>query len=74
MSHLIALWRWLIPRLSRDPGETRSQRIFRRIRIGIVIAACLVTLQSVLLVFSGVYRRPNEDAVNSAGAVVKWRR
>ena len=51
MSHLIALWRWLIPRLSRDPGETRSQRVFRRIRIGIVIAACLVTLQSVLLVF-----------------------
>jgi len=59
VSHLIALWRWLIPRLSRDPGETRSQRIFRRIRIGIVIAACLVTLQSVLLVF-GAWRNDRQ--------------
>jgi Protein of unknown function (DUF3592) len=53
--HLIALWRSLIPRLYRDPNETRSQRVFRRIRVGIVIAACLVTLQSVLLVF-GAWR------------------
>jgi uncharacterized protein DUF3592 len=59
VSHLIALWRWLIPRLSRDPGETRSQRVFRRIRIGIVIAACMVTLQSVLLVF-GAWRNDRQ--------------
>jgi len=59
VSYLIALWRWLIPRLSRDPGETRSQRVFRRIRIGIVIAACLVTLQSVLLVF-GAWRNDRQ--------------
>ena len=59
MSHLIALWRRLIPRLSRDPGETRSQRVFRRIRIGIVIAACMVTLQSVLLVF-GAWRNDRQ--------------
>ena len=45
----------MIPRLSREPNETRSQRIFRRIRIGIIIAACLVTLQSVLLV-AGAWR------------------
>ncbi len=31
-------------------------------------------MQSLLLVFSGTYGRPNEEAVNSAGAVVKWRR
>jgi hypothetical protein len=55
----IRLWRWLIPRLSGDPGETRSQRVFRRIRIGIVLAACLVTLQSVLLVF-GAWRNDRQ--------------
>jgi hypothetical protein len=59
VSYLIAWWRWLIPRLSRDPGETRSQRVFRRIRIGIVIAACMVTLQSVLLVF-GAWRNDRQ--------------
>jgi uncharacterized protein DUF3592 len=53
------LRRWLIPRLARDPGETSTQRIFRRIRIGIVIAACLVTLQSVLLVF-GAWRNDRQ--------------
>jgi hypothetical protein len=31
-------------------------------------------LQSLLLVFSGAYGRPNEESLNSAGAVVKWRR
>jgi hypothetical protein len=40
----------LIPRLAPDPTETQAQRTFRRIRIGIVLAACLVTLQSVLMV------------------------
>ena len=53
------MWRTLIPRLYRDPNETRSQRIFRRIRIGIVIAACLVTLQSVLLVL-GAWRNDRQ--------------
>jgi hypothetical protein len=53
------LWRWLIPRLTRDPSETRSQRVFRRIRIGIVLVACLVTLQSVLLVF-GAWRNDRQ--------------
>lgn len=49
------MWRSVIPQLSGEPTETRSQRVFRRIRIGIVIAACLVTLQSVLLVL-GAWR------------------
>ena len=59
MTKLIALWRFLIPRLQRDPDETMSQRVFRRIRIGIIVAACLVTLQSVLLVF-GAWRNDRQ--------------
>jgi hypothetical protein len=49
------LWRKLVPRLTRDPNETRSQRTFRRIRIGIVLLASLVTLQSALMV-AGAWR------------------
>jgi hypothetical protein len=45
----------VFPRLSANPQETRAQKIFRRIRIGIVIVACLVTLQSVLMVL-GAWR------------------
>jgi hypothetical protein len=52
---VIALWRKLVPRLTRDPNETRSQRTFRRIRIGIVLLASLVTLQSALMV-AGAWR------------------
>jgi hypothetical protein len=59
VKYLIALWRTLIPRLHRNPNETRLQRVFRRIRIGIVIAACLVTLQSVLLVL-GAWRNDRQ--------------
>ncbi len=36
-----------------------SRKVFRRIRIGIVIAACLVTLQSVLLV-AGAWRNDRQ--------------
>jgi hypothetical protein len=53
------LVRSVIPHLSGQPGETRSERIFRRIRVGIVIVACLVTLQSVLLVF-GAWRNDRQ--------------
>jgi hypothetical protein len=44
------LARKLVPRVYPSPDETRRDRIVRRIRIGILIAACLVTLQSVLMV------------------------
>jgi hypothetical protein len=53
------LWRRLIPQLSADPSETRSQRVVRRIRIGLIVAACLVTLQSALLVF-GAWRNDRQ--------------
>ena len=55
----INLVRKLVPRLSPDPDETRSQRVFRRIRMGIVIAACLVTLQSALMVM-GAWRNDRQ--------------
>ena len=59
MKRLNALAHRLFPRLSVEPNETRSQRILRRIRVGIVVAACLVTLQSVLLVL-GAWRNDRQ--------------
>jgi hypothetical protein len=55
----IALVRKLLPRLAAVPNETRRQRILRRVRIGIVAVACLVTLQSVLLVL-GAWRNDRQ--------------
>ncbi|MCV7191079.1 DUF3592 domain-containing protein [Mycolicibacterium thermoresistibile] len=48
-----------MPHLYGEPGETRSQRILRRVRIGLVIAACVITLQSVLLVV-GAWRNDRQ--------------
>ncbi|VEG51669.1 putative transmembrane protein [Mycolicibacterium aurum] len=56
---LKALWRLIIPHLYGEPGETRGARILRRVRIGIVVAACVVTLQSVLLV-AGAWRNDRQ--------------
>lgn len=49
----------VIPHLYGEPGETLSGRVFRRIRIGIVAAACLVTLQSLLLI-AGAWRNDQQ--------------
>jgi len=57
--YLKALWQSLIPHLYGDPSETRAQRVIRRVRIGVVIVACLVTLQSVLLVL-GAWRNDRQ--------------
>lgn len=46
----MALVRRLIPRLAPDPTETRSQRVFRRLRIGVLLLASVVTFQSILMV------------------------
>ncbi|AFM15513.1 hypothetical protein Mycch_0695 [Mycolicibacterium chubuense NBB4] len=59
LERLKALWQFIIPHLYGEPGETRRGRILRRIRIGIVVAACLVTLQSVLLVL-GAWRNDRQ--------------
>ena len=60
---LTALWHRakpvIVPHLYGEPGETRSARALRRIRLGIVAAACLVTLQSVLLV-AGAWRNDRQ--------------
>jgi Protein of unknown function (DUF3592) len=47
------------PHLHGEPGETRTARVFRRMRIGVVLVACLVTLQSVLLVL-GTWRNDRQ--------------
>lgn len=57
--YLKALWQSLIPHLYGDPSETRAQRVIRRVRIGVVIVACLVTLQSVLLIL-GAWRNDRQ--------------
>ncbi|KWX66873.1 DUF3592 domain-containing protein [Mycobacterium sp. NAZ190054] len=56
---LKALWQLAIPHLYGEPDEPRRARILRRIRIGIVAVACLVTLQSVLLVL-GAWRNDRQ--------------
>jgi len=56
---LKALWRIVLPHLYGSAGETRPGRMLRRIRIGIVVAACLVTLQSVRLVL-GAWRNDRQ--------------
>jgi hypothetical protein len=53
------LVRKFFPRLYGDESETRSERILRRVRIGIVVVACLVTLQSALLVL-GAWRNDRQ--------------
>jgi hypothetical protein len=65
-----ALRQSMIPHLSGDPGETRSERIIRRVRIGIVILACLVTLQSVLLVL-GAWRNDHQIEGNMGVAAAE---
>jgi Protein of unknown function (DUF3592) len=59
VTRLTALVRKFFPRLYGDESETRSVRVLRRLRIGIVIAACLVTLQSLLLVL-GAWRNDRQ--------------
>jgi hypothetical protein len=58
-ARLKALRATAIPHLYGEPDETRSQRLIRWTRIGVVIAACLVTLQSLLLVF-GAWRNDRQ--------------
>lgn len=59
LRHPIALLHSVFPNLSADPNGSRMEQVFRRIRIGIVIVACLVTLQSVLMVL-GAWRNDRQ--------------
>jgi uncharacterized protein DUF3592 len=65
-----ALWQILIPHLYGDPSETRAERIIRRVRIGVVIVTCLVTLQSVLLVL-GAWRNDRQIEGNMGVAAAE---
>uniref|UniRef100_A0A8H2JI61 DUF3592 domain-containing protein n=1 Tax=Mycolicibacterium mucogenicum DSM 44124 TaxID=1226753 RepID=A0A8H2JI61_MYCMU len=67
---LNTLWDNLILRVFGDGKETRSQRVIRRIRIGIVIMGCLVTLQSVLLVL-GAWRNDQQIEHNMGTAAAE---
>jgi hypothetical protein len=58
-ARLKALRATVIPHLYGDACETRPQRIIRWTRIGVVIVACLVTLQSLLLVV-GAWRNDRQ--------------
>ncbi len=69
-ARLRAMVQPLVPHLYGEPGETRSQRIIRRVRIGVVIAACLVTVQSVLLVL-GAWRNDQEIERNMGVAAAE---
>jgi hypothetical protein len=58
------------PHLYGEPGETRAARNFRRMRIGVVIVACLVTLQSLLLVL-GAWRNDRQIEGNMGVAAAE---
>lgn len=64
------LVRSVIPHLYGESGETKTQRNLRRMRIGVVIAACLVTLQSVLLVL-GAWRNDRQVEGNMGVAAAE---
>jgi hypothetical protein len=60
----------VIPHLYGEPGETSTGRTFRRMRIGVVIVACLVTLQSLLLVL-GAWRNDRQIEGNMGVAAAE---
>jgi len=64
------LVRNVIPHLYGQPGETPTERTFRRIRIGIVIVACLVKVQSLLLVL-GAWRNDRQIERNMGVAAAE---
>ena len=60
----------VIPHLYGRPGETRRERNFRRMRIAVVIVACLVTVQSLLLVL-GAWRNDRQIERNMGVAAAE---
>ena len=65
-----AFWRILFPHLYGGPNETRRQRTLRWTRLGVVLFACLVTLQSVLLV-AGAWRNDRQIERNMGVAAAE---
>ncbi|BBY28035.1 DUF3592 domain-containing protein [Mycolicibacterium sediminis] len=62
--------RVLLPHLYGEPNETRAQTVIRWARILVVIFACLVTLQSVLLV-AGAWRNDRQIERNMGVAAAE---
>lgn len=62
--------RVLIPHLYGGPNETRAQSVIRWVRIVVVVLACLVTLQSVLLV-AGAWRNDRQIERNMGVAAAE---
>ncbi|BBZ06235.1 membrane protein [Mycolicibacterium doricum] len=56
---LATVQRMVVPHLYGDEDQTRAERVIRRVRIGVVLAAGLVTLQSVLMVV-GAWRNDRQ--------------
>jgi hypothetical protein len=67
---LNALRHRILPHVFGDPTETKAERVIRRVRVGIVLAACLVTLQSLLLVV-GAWRDDNRIERNMGVAAAE---
>jgi hypothetical protein len=64
-------WRAIvIPHLYGEAGETRPQCIIRWTRVGVVIAACLVTLSALLLIF-GAWRNDHQIERNMGVAAAE---
>lgn len=71
VKHLVRrVFRQVNPHLYGEPGETRAARNYRRMRIAVVIVACLVTLQSVLLVL-GAWRNDRQIEGNMGVAAAE---
>ena len=70
VERLKAIVRLAIPHVYGQPGETRRERNFRRMRIGVVIVASLVTVQSVLLVL-GAWRNDRQIENNMGVAAAE---
>ena len=70
IERVMRLVRSVIPHLYGQPGDTPTERTFRMIRIGIVIVACLVTLQSLLLVL-GAWRNDRQIERNMGVAAAE---
>jgi hypothetical protein len=64
------VWRVLIHGRNGDAPDTRRRRVLRRVRIGVLIFGCLVTLQSVLLV-AGAWRNDRQIERNMGVAAAE---
>jgi len=70
LGRLNALRDSMLPHLFGEDSENRRQRILRRMRVGVVLLAALVTFQSLLLVF-GAWRNDEQIEHNMGTAAAE---